>query len=118
MLARIVECLQNTGESAPPPSSPSSTAGPPCPGEFIEAALLLFPDVGFVNAYGLTETASTIALLSPDDHRRALDDADPAARDRPAQRSRSRAAGSASSRARRWSSGLRRAMVEAVSVSP
>ena len=56
--------------------------GAAMPRRVLEAALLLFPDVGFVNAYGLTETASTIALLSPDDHRRALDDADPAARDR------------------------------------
>ena len=28
-------------------------------------------DVGFVNAYGLTETSSTIAVLTPDDHREA-----------------------------------------------
>jgi long-subunit acyl-CoA synthetase (AMP-forming) len=27
--------------------------------------------VGFVNAYGLTETSSTIAVLTPDDHREA-----------------------------------------------
>ena len=32
----------------------------------------LLPDVGFVNAYGLTETSSTIAVLTPDDHRAAL----------------------------------------------
>ena len=30
------------------------------------------PSVGFVNAYGLTETSSTIAVLTPDDHREAL----------------------------------------------
>ena len=35
-------------------------------------ALELLPDVGFVNAYGLTETSSTIAVLTPDDHRAAL----------------------------------------------
>jgi acyl-CoA synthetase (AMP-forming)/AMP-acid ligase II len=28
--------------------------------------------VGFVNAYGLTETSSSIAVLTPDDHREAL----------------------------------------------
>ena len=28
-------------------------------------------NVGFVNAYGLTETSSTIAVLTPDDHREA-----------------------------------------------
>ena len=38
----------------------------------VRKALSLLPDVGFVNAYGLTETSSTIAVLTPDDHRIAL----------------------------------------------
>src|SRR5215208_6846101 len=38
----------------------------------VRKALGLLPEVGFVNAYGLTETSSTIAVLSPDDHRAAL----------------------------------------------
>ncbi|OBK79720.1 class I adenylate-forming enzyme family protein [Mycobacterium sp. 1274761.0] len=38
----------------------------------VRKALSLMPDVGFVNAYGLTETSSTIAVLTPDDHRIAL----------------------------------------------
>ena len=38
----------------------------------VRRALSLLPDVGFVNAYGLTETSSTIAVLTPDDHRAAL----------------------------------------------
>jgi acyl-CoA synthetase (AMP-forming)/AMP-acid ligase II len=38
----------------------------------VRKALGLLPAVGFVNAYGLTETSSTIAVLSPDDHRAAL----------------------------------------------
>jgi len=37
----------------------------------VRRALELLPDVGFVNAYGLTETSSTIAVLGPDDHRAA-----------------------------------------------
>lgn len=37
----------------------------------VRKALELLPDVGFVNAYGLTETSSTIAVLTPDDHRTA-----------------------------------------------
>jgi acyl-CoA synthetase (AMP-forming)/AMP-acid ligase II len=37
----------------------------------VRKALELLPDVGFVNAYGLTETSSTIAVLTPDDHRAA-----------------------------------------------
>jgi acyl-CoA synthetase (AMP-forming)/AMP-acid ligase II len=42
----------------------------------VRKALALLPDVGFVNAYGLTETSSTIAVLTPDDHRAALAAAD------------------------------------------
>jgi acyl-CoA synthetase (AMP-forming)/AMP-acid ligase II len=39
----------------------------------LESALRHLPHTDFVNAYGLTETSSTIALLSPEDHRAALD---------------------------------------------
>jgi acyl-CoA synthetase (AMP-forming)/AMP-acid ligase II len=42
----------------------------------LERALELFPDAGFVNAYGLTETSSTVALLGPDEHRDAVGSAD------------------------------------------
>jgi fatty-acyl-CoA synthase len=48
----------------------------------IERALALLPQVDFVNAYGLTETSSTIAVLTPDDHREALASADPDVRRR------------------------------------
>ena len=37
----------------------------------VRKALDLMPHVGFVNAYGLTETSSTIAVLTPEDHRDA-----------------------------------------------
>ena len=52
------------------------------PQELIELALDLLPNTGFTNAYGLTETSSTIALLGPDDHREARDSSDPAVRAR------------------------------------
>jgi len=42
----------------------------------VRKALDLLPHVGFVNAYGLTETSSTIAVLTPDDHREAHGHAD------------------------------------------
>jgi long-chain acyl-CoA synthetase len=45
----------------------------------VRRALELLPDVGFVNAYGLTETSSTIAVLTPEDHRQAQAASDPAA---------------------------------------
>ncbi|HEU4362855.1 MAG TPA: fatty acid--CoA ligase family protein [Mycobacterium sp.] len=35
----------------------------------VRRSLELLPAVGFVNAYGLTETSSTIAVLTPEDHR-------------------------------------------------
>jgi acyl-CoA synthetase (AMP-forming)/AMP-acid ligase II len=52
------------------------------PLELVERALDLFPDTGFTNAYGLTETSSTIALLGPADHRTAYASSDPAVRAR------------------------------------
>jgi acyl-CoA synthetase (AMP-forming)/AMP-acid ligase II len=48
----------------------------------IESALEAWPRVNFVNAYGLTETSSTISVLGPQDHRAALSSADPADRAR------------------------------------
>ena len=40
----------------------------PMPLEVIKRALELFPGVNFINAFGQTETASTITTLSPEDH--------------------------------------------------
>ncbi|MEZ5217040.1 MAG: AMP-binding protein [Ilumatobacteraceae bacterium] len=57
-----------------------SYGGGPMPLPVIERAMGTLPDVGFVNAYGLTETSSTIAVLGPDDHRAAFASSDPAAR--------------------------------------
>lgn len=48
----------------------------------IEQTMRLLPDVGFVNAYGLTETSSSIAILGPDDHREAIAAEDPVIRAR------------------------------------
>jgi len=52
------------------------------PPELIEKALALFPETNFTNAYGLTETSSTIALLSPEDHRTAFNSKEPKVRAR------------------------------------
>jgi acyl-CoA synthetase (AMP-forming)/AMP-acid ligase II len=41
-----------------------------------------WPHVDFVNAYGLTETSSTIAVPGPDDHRTAIAGDDPVVRAR------------------------------------
>jgi len=40
----------------------------PMPLEVIKKALDVFPGVSFINAFGQTETASTITMLSPEDH--------------------------------------------------
>ena len=52
------------------------------PAELIERALELFPKTAFTNAYGLTETSSTVALLGPEEHREALASSDPDVRAR------------------------------------
>jgi acyl-CoA synthetase (AMP-forming)/AMP-acid ligase II len=56
--------------------------GAPMPAHVISRALQLWPNVEFVNAYGLTETSSTIAVLGPEDHRAALSSDDPRIRAR------------------------------------
>jgi len=40
----------------------------PMPLEVIKRALDVFPGISFINAFGQTETASTITVLSPEDH--------------------------------------------------
>jgi acyl-CoA synthetase (AMP-forming)/AMP-acid ligase II len=59
-----------------------SYGGGRMPVEVIERAMRMLPDVNFVNAYGLTETSSTVAVLTPEDHRTALSSSDPAVRRR------------------------------------
>ncbi len=41
----------------------------PMPFEVIKKAIALFPKVNFINAFGQTETASTITTLGPEDHK-------------------------------------------------
>lgn len=81
MLARIVDALD--GRIADVPSLRSlSYGGAKVSERVLLDALRLFPNVGFVNAYGLTETASTIAVLGPEAHREALASDDPMVRRR------------------------------------
>ena len=47
------------------------------PAPVLARALDAFPEAGFVNSYGLTETSSTIAVLGPQEHRDALASGDP-----------------------------------------
>ena len=84
MLARIVELMDEPDGGNPVPNSLGAIAygGGRMPVTVIERALELFKGVDFTNAYGLTETSSTIALLGPEDHREAVASDDPAVRAR------------------------------------
>ncbi|WP_310778813.1 class I adenylate-forming enzyme family protein [Mycobacterium sp. Z3061] len=75
MLDRIVNVLE-TGEHKLAALRNLAYGGSKVGLPLVRRALELLPDVGFVNAYGLTETSSTIAVLTPDDHRDAHTAAD------------------------------------------
>ena len=79
MLARVVQHLDGAQANTPALES-LAYGGARMPQPVLENALAAFPRTGFVNAYGLTETSSTIAVLGPEDHREAL--ADPSLRSR------------------------------------
>lgn len=81
MLARIVDALGGLPAEVPTLRS-ISYGGAKVSERVLREALQAFPDTGFVNAYGLTETASTIAVLGPDAHREALTSDDPMVRRR------------------------------------
>ncbi len=81
MLARIVEHLGD-GCAEVPTLRSLAYGGARMPATVLERALRLFPHTGFVNAYGLTETSSTVAVLTPEDHRQALGSDEPDVRAR------------------------------------
>ncbi len=81
MLTRIIDEAE-AGQGDVPSLRTLAYGGAPMPAPVIERALRRWPQVGFVNAYGLTETSSTIAVLGPEDHRAALSSDDPAVRAR------------------------------------
>jgi acyl-CoA synthetase (AMP-forming)/AMP-acid ligase II len=68
MLNRILDVLESHGDELVTLRH-LSYGGGRMPAAVIERAMKLLPEVGFVNAYGLTETSSTIAVLTPEDHR-------------------------------------------------
>jgi acyl-CoA synthetase (AMP-forming)/AMP-acid ligase II len=84
MLSRIVDELHGEGGPAAELSSlrAISYGGGKMPLPVIERAMNLFPRTDFTNAYGLTETSSTISVLTPDDHREAAASGDPDVRRR------------------------------------
>jgi long-chain acyl-CoA synthetase len=82
MLARIVDELGEAGSAQLPHLRALAYGGGKMPQPVIERAMALFPTTDFTNAYGLTETSSTISVLGPDDHRAAASSDDPAVRRR------------------------------------
>ena len=81
MMGRILDVVEARGENLPHLKA-LSYGGGRMPQVVIERALKLLPHVDFVNAYGLTETSSTIAVLGPEDHRIAIASSDPDVRRR------------------------------------
>ena len=81
MLGRILEVLAERNEELPALRH-LSYGGGRMPITLVERALTQLPHVGLVNAYGLTETSSTIAVLGPEDHREAIASAEAEVRSR------------------------------------
>lgn len=81
MLGRILDVVETRGGGLPKLRH-LSYGGGRMPETTIARALSLLPQVDFVNAYGLTETSSTISVLTPDDHRAAMASDDPCVRRR------------------------------------
>ncbi len=85
MLARVVthlDAADGVDDAGTPSLRSLSYGGARMPTPLLQRAVELFPETGFVNAYGLTETSSTVALLGPEDHRAALASEDPQVRAR------------------------------------
>ena len=79
MLDRILGVTERDGAGLPSLRH-LSYGGGRAPAQLVERAMRLLPGVDLVNAYGLTETSSTIAALTPQDHRECLASEDPSAR--------------------------------------
>jgi acyl-CoA synthetase (AMP-forming)/AMP-acid ligase II len=81
MLNRILDVVDADGGGLPSMRS-LAYGGGPMPRPVVERAMTLLDGLDLVNAYGLTETSSTVAVLGPDDHRAAFASDDPAVRER------------------------------------
>jgi acyl-CoA synthetase (AMP-forming)/AMP-acid ligase II len=82
MLARVVEKLEAGCAKAPATLRAVAYGGGKMPLPVIERAMRLFERTDFTNAYGLTETSSTLCVLGPADHREAAASSDPKVRRR------------------------------------
>jgi|TARA_B100000315_G_scaffold260492_2_gene322340 acyl-CoA synthetase (AMP-forming)/AMP-acid ligase II len=82
MLARIVEALEGESSADMPHLRTLSYGGGKMPLAVLERAMQLFPEADLTNAYGLTETSSTISVLGPEEHREAAASSDDTVRRR------------------------------------
>ena len=82
MLQRIIEHADENGLPDLSAMRAIAYGGGKMPLSVIEKAMDMMPQVDFTNAYGLTETSSTIALLDPEAHRAAYGSSDPLVRAR------------------------------------
>ena len=71
MLAHIVELVGEDAAAEMPSLRALAYGGGKMPLSVIQRSMTIFPNADFANAYGLTETSSTIAILGPQDHRDA-----------------------------------------------
>lgn len=81
MLNRILDVV-DADHGGLPSMRHIAYGGGPMPRQVVERALGLLDSLQLVNAYGLTETSSTISILGPKDHREAFASEDPAVRQR------------------------------------
>ena len=81
MLSRVLEVVARDRADLPSLRL-LACGGGRMPTDVIERAMSLLPHVDFVTAYGLTETSSTVSILTPQDHRAAAASSDPAVRQR------------------------------------
>jgi long-chain acyl-CoA synthetase len=82
MLARIVEAVGNDPEASVPSLKAIAYGGGKMPLSVIERAMGVFVNADFTNAYGLTETSSTVSVLGPQEHRDAAASEDESVRRR------------------------------------
>ena len=82
MLGRIIHAMDKGVKADVSSLRSIAYGGGKMPLELIHRALDRFPSTGFTNAYGLTETSSTVALLGPEEHRLAHAATDPVERAR------------------------------------
>jgi long-chain acyl-CoA synthetase len=82
MLARVIEKLEASGGKAPSALRALAYGGGKMPLPVIERVMRMMGHLDLTNAYGLTETSSTIAVLGPADHREAAASDDAAVRRR------------------------------------